>query len=190
MIILASRSPQRRSLLAAIGVPFRVVTSDYDEPDLPGLAPDSLVVEHARHKAAEVGARAGIPAGGAVLGCDTAVVIDGDVLGKPADRDAAVRMMRRLSGRRHLVMSGLCLATPSDQFTAVARTEVSFREITPAHLDWYLARGEWQGRAGGYAIQGSGASLVTRIDGDFTNVVGLPIGVLVSLLTDAGLVPW
>lgn len=190
MIILASRSPQRRSLLTALGVPFRIVTSGYDEPDLPHLGPPELVREHAVQKARDVARRTGVPPGGGVLGCDTTVVIDGETLGKPASREAAADMLQRLSGRRHVVISGLCLIAETGESTVIDETTVTFREITTSHRDWYLDRREWQGRAGGYAIQGSGASLVSGVNGDFTTVVGLPIGALVALLGGAGLAPW
>jgi septum formation protein len=190
VIILASRSPQRRGLLSALGVDHRVVVSDYGEPDIPGASPGELVLAHARGKARDVAARAGVPAGGAVLGSDTAVVIDGEVLGKPADRAEARRMLSRLSGRTHAVMTAVCLIDGRGEGAFVDRAEVTFRDLSGGQLDWYLDLGEWRGRAGGYAIQGAGTGLVRRIDGDHTTVVGLPVAELASELERRGLAPW
>jgi septum formation protein len=117
-----------------------------------------------------------------VLACDTEVAVDGAVFGKPTDADDAVRMLTRLAGRMHEVLGGLLLRSGEVERTAIASTKVYFRELTPDEIDAYVATGEWQGRAGGYAIQGRGAALVERINGDFWNVVGLPVPELVRLL--------
>jgi nucleoside triphosphate pyrophosphatase len=117
----------------------------------------------------------------AVLGCDTLVVLDGAIYGKPPDEQSARETLRALGGRTHEVLSGLALLLPDGERTAVARTEVSFRALDEELLDWYLATGEWHGRAGGYAIQGAGAALVTAVRGDYENVVGLPLASLLDL---------
>jgi len=118
-----------------------------------------------------------------VLGVDTIVVVDGEVFGKPSDADAARAMLARLGGRVHEVVSGICVARASEEpRTAAATTRVRFRDLGDALLDWYLATGEWRERAGGYAIQGRGAALVAGIDGDYLNVVGLPVATLLEHL--------
>ena len=134
--------------------------------------------------------RSGVPRGGAVLGADTAVVLGDRILGKPADRAEAREMLSALSGERHTVATGVCLVTAGGDHAFVDETDVWFRPLGVEQLDWYLGRGEWQGRAGAYAIQGSGGALVERIDGDFTTVVGLPVARLVALLEALGLAPW
>jgi septum formation protein len=137
-----------------------------------------------------VAARAGIPAGGAVLGADTAVVVDGRALGKPAGPEEAAAMLRRLAGREHVVVSAIALISPAGERAAAERTAVRFRALDGAALSWYLATGEWRERAGGYAIQGAGAALVERVEGDYTTVVGLPVAALLRLLEEVGLAPW
>jgi septum formation protein len=119
-----------------------------------------------------------------VLGVDTAVVLDGTVFGKPADLAEAERMLETLSGRTHVVVSGLCLITPGWELVEHDITDVRFRPLTPRDLAAYLSLGEWEGRAGGYAIQGRGAALVERIEGDYLNVVGLPAALLVGTLAE------
>ena len=167
-----------------------MIASRYAEDDVDGQEPARLAAVHAREKAREVAARSGVPQGGAVLGADTVVALDGRLLGKPADRDEAQRMLRDLSGRRHAVLTAVCLISAGGEDAFVDEAAVTFLPLGDGHLSWYLDRGEWQGRAGGYAIQGSGATLVERVEGDFTTVVGLPVGRLVGLLTAAGLAPW
>ena len=169
-LLLASVSPQRRAILEQLGVPFDVVTPDYEET---GDDP----VEHAAGKARSVD-------GGdrPVLGVDTIVVCEGRVLGKPADAGEAERMLETLSGTTHEVVSGLCLRTRAWEELHRDVTRVTFRPLTPRDLATYVAAGEWQSRAGGYAIQGLGAALVERIEGDYLNVVGLPAALLVRLL--------
>lgn len=163
-------------------MPFRAVPSRFEEGE--------GALGNARGKAREVVARAGIPAGGAVLGADTEVVVGERVLGKPADAEEARAMLALLAGREHEVRSAVALVTAEGERTAVDRTLVRFRALGPAEIGWYLGRGEWPGRAGGYAIQGAGAALVARIEGDWTTVVGLPLPTLVELLRAAGLAPW
>jgi septum formation protein len=178
-LALASRSPQRRAILEQLGFDFTIVPSTYEEHELPGLTPAQAALEHARGKAA------GADVAGRVLGVDTVVDIDGRLLGKPADEREAAGMLRRLAGREHLVHSGLSLVTGGLERTRLASTEVTFRPLDDDDLEWYVATGEWRGRAGGYAVQGVGAALVTRIAGDYTNVVGLPVAALLDLLAEA-----
>jgi septum formation protein len=176
-LLLASTSPQRRAILEQLHIPFEVVAPAYVEDDPPGLSAVELVRTHADGKARSV------HTGGRVtLGVDTAVVLDGRVYGKPADGDDAARMLDDLSGRTHTVVSGVCLL--GDGFEAIAdeATEVTFRALSPELRTTYLESGEWEGRAGAYAIQGLGGRLVARIAGDYLNVVGLPGALLVSLL--------
>jgi septum formation protein len=176
-LVLASTSPQRRAILEQLRIPFQVVTPTYVENDPPGVSPVELVRAHAEGKARSVHAE-----GAVTLGVDTAVVLDGSVYGKPADRDGAARMLEELSGRTHTVVSGLCLLGPGYEVVEQEETEVTFRPISPELLATYLESGEWEGRAGAYAIQGLGGRLVERIAGDYLNVVGLPGALLVTLL--------
>jgi septum formation protein len=180
-LLLASTSPQRRAILEQLGIPFDVVAPDYVE-DGGGCADAvAMVKEHAAGKARSVVAGAGERP---VVGVDTAVVLKGKVYGKPRDAAEAEQMLDALSGRRHAVISGLCIVTPGWEFVDADTTFVDVRALTPRDLAAYLASGEWQGRAGGYAIQGRGATLVTRIEGDYLNVVGLPAALLVRTLAD------
>ncbi len=176
-LVLASRSPQRRAILTQLGLEFRVVEPSYDELPLP-VPPHELAERHSLGKARSVEAGAGET----VLGVDTLVVIDGQVLGKPADAAEAGRMLALLGGKTHEVVSGLTLRDTGGERTAHARTAVRFRPLDAAAIDEYVARGEWRGRAGGYAIQEAGAALVSNIDGCFFNVVGLPVALLVEML--------
>ena len=180
-ILLASTSPQRRAILEQLRIPFDVVAPRYEEHDPPDGDATELVREHARGKAASVAAEAGERP---VLGVDTTVVLGGRIYGKPADAVGAERMLEELSGRTHAVVSGLCLIAPGWEVVETAVTLVTFRALTPRDLGLYLASGEWEGRAGGYAIQGLGAALVERVEGDYLNVVGLPAGLLVRLLAE------
>jgi septum formation protein len=174
-LVLASRSPQRRAILEQLGVDFTVVPTDVEEET--SGEPRQLVVENAVRKArAAEGER--------VLGVDTDVVLDGHVFGKPRDEDEAETLLRRLSGRTHEVWSGIALRSNDAERTASALTRVRFRRLEEPDLRWYLRSGEWRDRAGGYAIQGRGAALVEAIDGDFWNVVGLPLAELLRLAPD------
>jgi septum formation protein len=181
-LLLASTSPQRRAILEQLGIPFEVVAPEYEEHDPPDADAVELVREHARGKARSV-AHLGGPHR-PVLGVDTAVAIDGELLGKPADLTDAERMLERLAGRTHRVVSGLCLLTAGWEVVEHEVTAVTFRRPTPRELGRYLAEGEWEGRAGAYAIQGRGAALVERIEGDYLNVVGLPGALLVRVLAE------
>ena len=180
-LLLASVSPQRRAILGQLGLPFDVVAPRYDEAPIDGLSPLDLVRAHAQGKARSVADEAGERP---VLGVDTAVVVDGEVFGKPADATEAERMLERLSGRTHEVVSGLCVVTPGWEELLDETTRVTFRTLAPRDIASYLAAEEWEGRAGGYAIQGRGAALVTRVEGDYLNVVGLPAAALVGLLSE------
>jgi septum formation protein len=177
-LLLASSSPQRRAILEQLGLPFRVVLPDYEELPLP-VPPHELVERHALGKARSVERG---PGDGAILAVDTAVVIDDEALGKPADADEARRMLARLDGREHVVSSGLTLRHEGLEVTGHAQTVVRFRPLAAGEVAAYVAFGEWRGRAGGYAIQGRGAALVDELEGDYLNVVGLPVALLMRLL--------
>ena len=180
-ILLASTSPQRRAILEQLGIPFDIVAPAYEEHDPPDADAVELVREHARGKALSVAQLAGERP---VLGVDTAVLLDGTVYGKPANATDAERMLAALSGTTHTVVSGLCLLTPGWEVVEHESTHVTFRELTPRELAQHLAHGEWEGRAGAYAIQGRGGALVERIEGDYLNVVGLPAALLVRILAE------
>ena len=171
MLVLASRSPQRRAILTQLGIDFEVVVPDVEE--IEDGDPREMVVQNALRKARAV-------EGDLVLGVDTTVVLDGRVYGKPGNEAEAERVLTALSGRTHEVWSGIAL----NERTAAACTKVTFRSLHQPLLRWYLDSGEWRDRAGGYAIQGRGAALVERIEGDFWNVVGLPVPELLQLAPD------
>ncbi len=181
-LILASGSPQRRAILEQLGIPFSVTVSGV--PELEQGPADEVALENARRKASAVAVR---HPEAVVLGADTVVELDGAIYGKPADRGQAAEMLRALSGRRHEVVGGLCLIEGDLTRTAVVRTAVTFRQLSSALLDWYLSSGEWAERAGAYAIQGRGAALVESVEGDYLNVVGLPVSALLAL--GPGLLP-
>jgi septum formation protein len=180
-LLLASTSPQRRAILEQLGIPFDVVAPRYEEHDPPEADAVELVRDHARGKALSVADDAGDRP---VLGVDTAVVLGGRIYGKPAGAAEAARMLEDLAGRTHLVISGICLLTPGWEELHHASTRVTFRPLTARDFAAYLATGEWEGRAGAYAIQGAGAALVSEIHGDYLNVVGLPAALLVRLLAE------
>jgi len=177
-LLLASVSPQRSVILEQLRIPFDVVAPRYEEEDAEE-DPVALVRAHAAGKARSVAAEAGERP---VLGVDTEVVVEGRALGKPAGPEEAERMLEALSGRTHEVVSGLCLLTRAWEAVAHETTRVTFRELTPRDIAHYLHEQEWRDRAGAYAIQGLGATLVERIEGDYLNVVGLPAALLVRLL--------
>jgi septum formation protein len=180
-LLLASTSPQRRAILEQLGIPFDVVAPDYVEVDPPEADAERLVRDHALGKARSVVAQAGDRP---VLGVDTTVVLGGRIYTKPTDVGDAERMLEELGGRTHHVVSGLALITPGWEHVEVEHTRVRLRSLTPRDLAAYVATGEWEGRAGGYAIQGRGGGLVERIEGDYLNVVGLPAALLVRLLAE------
>ena len=175
-LTLASRSPQRRAILDQLGIDFVVAEPPGVEEATEG-EPQWLVVENARRKARSVKAER-------VLGVDTDVFLEGRVFGKPASREDAEAMLLELSDRTHHVWSGIALREQGSERTAVACTKVRLARLDPPLLSWYLDAGEWEGRAGGYAIQGRGAALVEAVEGDFWNVVGLPVPDLVELAPD------
>jgi septum formation protein len=178
-LLLASTSPQRRAILTQLGVPFDVEAPRFEEDDAADVAPVDLVRAHAAGKARSLLAGAGERP---VLGVDTTVVLDGRIYAKPESPGDAAAMLDALAGRTHEVVSGLCLATQAWEELHHAVTRVTFRPVDARDLAAYVAAGEWEGRAGGYAIQGRGAALVESIDGDYLNVVGLPAALLVRLL--------
>jgi septum formation protein len=181
-LILASASPQRRAILEQIGVPFDVRVSDAVEVD--DGPPAEVALENAYRKAADVSAALG-PAGAGdlpILGVDTVVSFGPRIFGKPRDEAEAEEMLGALNGRRHVVYSGVCVIEPGRTRTAAAQTVVEFRSLDRSAIDAYVATGEWRGRAGGYAIQGIGATLVNRVEGDYLSVVGLPVSTLLDLL--------
>jgi nucleoside triphosphate pyrophosphatase len=180
-LLLASTSPQRRLILDQLGIPYEVVAPEYTEDTPENVDVVELVQAHARGKARSVAANAGERT---VLGVDTAVSLDGKIFGKPANAAEAERMLEGLSGKVHEVVSGLCLLTPAWELVEHASTRVTFRELTPREIAHHMTYGEWDGRAGGYAIQGRGAALVERIEGDYLNVVGLPAALLVRTLAE------
>jgi septum formation protein len=175
VLVLASRSPRRRAILEQLGVEFRVEPPEVEE--LLEGEPRELVRENALRKARAV-------EGERVLGVDTAVVLDGRAFGKPRDAAGAERSLRALSGRDHEVISGIALREAGHEASGVAVTRVRFRELDDRTIDWYISRGEWGDCAGGYAIQGKGAALVAEIEGDFWNVVGLPVPLLIAMVPD------
>ncbi len=176
-LTLASTSPQRRAILGQLRIPFEAVAPDYAEDDPPDADPAELVRRHAEGKARSVHA-----AGLVTLGVDTTVVLDGRIYGKAAGDDEAAHMLNELSGRTHTVLSGMCLLGAGEEVVAHELTDVTFRVLSPQTVAAYVGSEEWERRAGAYAIQGLGARLVERIDGDYLNVVGLPGALLVSLL--------
>jgi septum formation protein len=179
-LVLASTSPQRRALLAQLGLAFRVEPPCYAEPAL-ALDAAALVERHAVGKARSVRVRDG---DGPVLGVDTAVVVDDDVLGKPRDATEAAAMLSRLQGRAHVVVSGLAVIAAGRELVGHASTVVRFRAAGRDELAGYVRSGEWEGRAGGYAIQERGALLVEAVEGCYANVVGLPVALLVRALQE------
>jgi septum formation protein len=180
-LLLASTSPQRRAILHQLGIPFDAVAPLYEEVDPPEADAEQLVCEHAVGKARSVLDQADDRP---VLGVDTTVVLGGRLYAKAKSAGDAERMLEELSGRTHAVVSGLCLATPAWEVVSAIATRVTFRKLTPRDLATYVASGEWEGRAGAYAIQGRGGALVRRVEGDYLNVVGLPASLLVQLLSD------
>ena len=172
MLVLASRSPQRKQILEQLGIEFRVEPADVDE--VTDGDPREVVVENALRKARAV-------EGDPVLGADTEVFLDGRVFGKAETEEQAETFLRELSGRVHEVWGGIALREGGAERTAFAVTKVRFRELGDDDVTWYLATGEWRDRAGAYAIQGRGSALVEAIEGDFWNVVGLPVPELLRL---------
>jgi septum formation protein len=174
-VVLASGSPQRREILTKLGVEFEVIVPGVEE--LTGGDPEVEVVENARMKAGAVEA----PAGALVIACDTDVALDGRALGKPRDEIEAREYLDRMSGRAHEVLSGLVVLEDGEERSGLERTSVFFKELSEAEKQRYVRFGEWRGRSGGYAIQTLGSTLVERLEGSVSNVVGLPVGLLTEL---------
>jgi len=214
-VYLASKSPQRKALLEALGLDFEIVLPDYDEVDEAGLLPAQLVEQHSRGKALSVAARvAPLMPGRPVLGVDTLVYAGGRALGKAHDEATAREYLRCMSGQVHVVYSGITLVSALPQGhaeheelynltgeietvagqevvidTRHATTDVRFARIDDAEIDAYIATGEWRERAGAYAIQGRASAFVEEVAGDYTNVVGLPVPLMVEMLRETGLWP-
>ena len=179
-LVLASASPQRRAILERLGVSFTVRATGVEE--IEQGEPEQVAVENALLKARaanKAGAKAG--AREVVLGIDTLVALGTRIYGKPADEHAARETLAALCAKTHTVLSGVALLRGDREQVGLARTQVLFRQCSEELIDWYVARGEWRGRAGGYAIQGIGAMLVREIRGDYENVVGLPVAKLMDM---------
>ncbi|HZT11749.1 MAG TPA: Maf family protein [Candidatus Baltobacteraceae bacterium] len=184
-VVLASASPRRLQLLRSLGLHVRVVPSAYGEPDRPDLAPRELAIEHARRKCRDVAARER----GLVVAADTVVDVDGVAYNKPQDRNDAARMLRELSGRAHLVHTAFALAIDGrERAEHCESTRVTFYRLTEDEIDEYVSSGEPMDKAGAYGIQGYGATLVERVDGDFYTVMGFPLAVFVRTLRRLGFV--
>ena len=184
MIILASKSPRRQELLARLGLDFTVMTEDIDETMDPGLPLEREIVRVSEAKARAVQDR--VNPGDLVISADTVVCVDGKRLGKPADEEDAKRMLRLLSGRTHTVVSGLCVLRDERCETASVSTAIHFRPLSEREIDAYVASGEPMDKAGAYGIQGLAAIFVDRLDGDYYNVMGLPLCALSELLNRFG----
>jgi septum formation protein len=195
-LILASASPRRADLLRAAGFTFDTVVTDVDEAVRAGESPASYVRRLAAEKsfAALKGcatsdlevAQGFSPADAIILAADTTVVIDNEILGKPRDDQNAAAMLERLSGRRHDVLTGVSVRRNAFEVGRVESTAVFFAALSPDETAWYVGSGEGRDKAGGYAIQGLASRFVTRIEGSYSNVVGLPVAAVVELLTEAG----
>ena len=189
-LVLASASPRRRELLAGLGLAFEIDVPDVDETPLADEAPEAMVVRLARAKAAAVTDRrtsaTAATAATLVIAADTTVVLDGEVLGKPRDVDEAARFLGRLAGRTHLVHTGHALRRGEREATALRTTAVRFRSLTAGEIADYAATGEGLDKAGGYAIQGLGATLIDGIEGCYGAVVGLSLPALVLAARELG----
>ena len=182
-ILLASSSPRRAELLKAAGYAFDVAPADVDETPLPGELPEVYV---ARLAEAKENVTVNTSSDCVVLGADTAVLVDGTIFGKPLDDANAAAMLRQLSGRSHEVLTGVSMRYGSQRVGTVDRTVVHVAFLRPEDIAWYVASGEPRGKAGGYAIQGLAARFIDRIEGSYSNVMGLPLSVVRRLLSDLG----
>jgi len=182
-VILASNSPRRRELLTKASIPFAVEPADVDETPRTGERPEDYAVRLALAKAREVASRRG---SGLVVGADTVVVIDKETLGKPADAEDAKATLRRLSGRKHVVMTGVAVvdAATGRELSGVESTEVCFRVLADEEIDEYVATGEPMDKAGSYGIQERASVFVEGIDGCFFNVVGLPVSRIWAMISE------
>jgi len=196
-LILASASPRRADLLRAAGFTFETVAADVDEAVRAGESPALYVRRLAAEKSAAArsaeasrssgdGTRGFSRADTIILAADTTVVVDGEILGKPRDDADAAAMLERLSGRRHEVLTGVSIRRNAFEVGRVETTGVCFAALTPDEVAWYVGSGEGRDKAGSYAIQGLASRFVTRIEGSYSNVVGLPVAAVVELLTEAG----
>ena len=181
-VVLASQSPRRRELLTLVGIPHEVRPADIDETYLAGEQPRAHAERLARGKAAAIHEPDAV-----VIGSDTIVVVDGDVLGKPRDEGDAARMLRRISGRTHVVMTAVAVAWQGRIESAVEEVSVTFHPLSDADIAAYVATGEPMDKAGAYGIQGYGATIVSRVDGDYFAVMGLPLQLLVRVLQRVGI---
>jgi septum formation protein len=184
-LVLASASPRRSELLGSVGLEFEVIPADIDESVRVGETPSDYVARLSREKAVAVGER--IDGAAVIVAADTTVDVDRRILEKPVDDDDAREMLRLLSGREHLVHTGVtvswCPETRADgTTTCVVETAVRFVELTDRAIDWYISTGEHVGKAGAYGIQGAAAALVERVDGSVTNVIGLPLAETLAML--------
>src|SRR5262245_20358006 len=178
-LLLASASPRRADLLRAAGYEFEVMPADVDESVHDGETPEAYVRRVAEAKAAVVASKA---EGRIVLAADTAVVIDGQILGKPVDDTDAARMLRMLSGRRHEVLTAVTIFGEARSATQVESSAVELAHLAAAEIGWYVASGEPRDKAGAYAVQGLASRFVTRIEGSYSNVVGLPVALVSAML--------
>lgn len=185
MLILASASPRRQELLQQIGCDFRVFVSHAEELSESGVSPEKMATENARRKAEDVASRdtTGLP----VLGADTVVAVDATILGKPKDEEDAARMLRLLSGRRHFVYTGVALVYHGATYTSVVQTTVWMDKMSDEEISAYIATGEPMDKAGAYAVQGIAAKFIPKIEGSFSNVVGLPLHEVKNLARKAGI---
>lgn len=182
-LILASASPRRAQILRGLGVPFRVAVSSVDESLRPGEAADAAVARLARAKAEAVASGETLP----VLAADTLVVCDGEILGKPGSPGDAADMLRRLAGRSHQVVTGVCLHASGVPHSGVERSVVDFAPMSEDEVAWYVATGEPLDKAGAYHVEGRGALFVAGVRGSPSNVAGLPVGLVLRLTRAAGL---
>lgn len=185
MLILASASPRRQELLQQIGCDYRVFVSYAEELSESGVSPEKMATENARRKAEDVASRdtTGLP----VLGADTVVAVDATILGKPKDEEDAARMLRLLSGRRHFVYTGVALVYHGATYTSVVQTAVWMDKMSDEEISAYIATGEPMDKAGAYAVQGIAAKFIPKIEGSFSNVVGLPLHEVKNLARKAGI---
>lgn len=179
-IVLASGSPRRRELLEAAGIPFRVIVSDADESNDDVNAPADLAMANARQKAQAVAAT--LSSSSVVIGADTIVVLDGRVFGKPKGEEDAKGMLRELSDRTHEVITGVCIVRDGEAETFAETTRITFKHLSDEEIDAYVATGEPLDKAGAYGIQGGAGTFASSIDGDYDNVVGLPVARLQGAL--------
>jgi septum formation protein len=179
MLILASQSPRRREILERAGIPFKVKAAGIPESPEPGESAERYVRRLSHEKCSAI-------EGELVLGADTVVVVDGEILEKPSDAADAGRMLRKLSGRAHSVLTGVCLRSGSRFYEDVCETFVHFSALTESEVEVYVASGEPMDKAGAYAIQGLASKFITRIEGDYLNVVGLPVALVYSMMKRVG----